>query len=180
VTPGEYQKARPEVRRSIAGIPQALRVDLRACVVGEAPWPLFIHGPAGVGKTCAGLCLLDYAGGEYHTAAGLCALLIQSQQGRLEWHHEGYGGTLWPEKLWQRLRRAPLVVLDEIGGRDRISEHHYEAVKTLLDERAGRPLLVMSNLSVPEIERLYDDRIASRLAAGTVVELTGQDRRLAR
>lgn len=156
-----------------------LRQEIRKLVAGESPWPLLLDGKVGTGKTCAALCLLDYAGGEYYTVAGLCSTLIQSQQGRLEWSHEGRGGTLWPEKLWAKLAAAPLVVLDELGCRDKPTDAHYEAVKTLIDERHGKPFVVISNLTLDRIEALYDDRVSSRLAAGTVFTLSGQDRRIA-
>jgi DNA replication protein DnaC len=151
-------------------------------VAGEAPWPFFCHGPAGTGKTCAALCLLDHlaGGGEYHTAASLAELLAQAQQGRLTWYREGYGGTVWPEKVWEGVRRECLVVLDELGAREKVSDHQYECVKRLLDERQGRPLVALSNLDLQALARVYDDRIASRLAAGTVLRLEGEDRRLAR
>ncbi len=104
---------------------------------------------------------------------------IQSQQGRLEWSHEGRGGTLWPERFWARLAAAPLVVLDELGCRERASDAHYEAVKTAIDERQGKPLVAITNLAIDQIATLYDDRISSRLAAGTVLTLGCGDRRIA-
>jgi hypothetical protein len=121
------------------------------------------------------LCLLDYAGGRYWTAAGLCDTLIRAQSGRLQWSNGGYGGTHWPEDVWKSVGAAPLVVLDEIGSRTP-SDFAYETVKRVLDEREGRPLVVVSNLALEAITRLYDDRVASRLAAGTVVEVVGGSR----
>src|SRR5262249_12878111 len=82
--------------------------------------------------------------------------------------------------LWERIANAPLIVLDEIGSKERVSDHHYETVKGVLDKRHGRPLICISNLNLDEIKNVYDDRIASRLAAGTVFELLGEDRRLFR
>lgn len=146
-------------------------------MTGKLPWPLFLHGPAGTGKTCTGLCLLDFAGGEFYTVAGLCSTLIQAQQGRLEWSHEGRGGNLWPEQVWDRIAKAPLLVLDDLGGRDKVTDAHYETVKTAIDERHGKPFVVTSNLSLKKISALYDERIFSRLSAGTVLHLEGQDRR---
>lgn len=166
------------IPRSPARIDEALRAKIRGAINGELPWPLFVHGPAGTGKTCAALCVLDFAGGSYFTTAGLCSIVVQAQQGRLEWTHEGRGGTIWPEKLLARISGLPFVILDEIGGRDRVSDHHYEAVKTLLDVRQGKPLMVLSNLGLSEIEKVYDDRIASRLATGTIVRVDAKDRRL--
>lgn len=166
------------ILRRLADVDPDVRRYLRGLVLGELPWPLFLYGPAGVGKTCAALCLLDHAGGEYLTAAGLAAQLIEAQQGRLSWSHEGRSGSLWPETLWGRWQRAPLMVLDELGARERVSDHHYEAVQRMLDERLDSPLVCISNLDGEGIARVYDDRILSRLAAGTVVHFQGKDRRI--
>jgi DNA replication protein DnaC len=172
------RRYRPEIERSIDEIPQALRVEIRAVISGEKPWPLFMCGSLGTGKTCAALCLLDYAGGDYYTVPGLCAKLNQSREGHLEWSHEGHGGRIFPEQFWNRFRMASLIVLDEIGLRERASEAQYEAVYTAIEERAFKPLVVCSNLGAGDIERIYDGRIFSRLTRGTVVEIKGPDRRL--
>jgi DNA replication protein DnaC len=169
---------KPQISRTIAEVDKTLREALRATAFGELPWPLFIHGPAGTGKTCAALSLLDHAGGEYFTSASLCEKVIDAQQERLSWSHEGRSGILWPEMFWRAIAREPLVVLDELGTRDKVSDHGYETIKRLLDERQGRPLIAISNHSLETLERIYDDRVASRLATGTVVELQGADRRL--
>lgn len=174
------QRHLPRTPRTLAGIDPALRRIIRSLVGGELPWPLFLTGKPGTGKTCALLCLLDHAGGDYHTVRGLHAMLIRAEQGRLEWYDNGRGGTLWPERVWAGLAKAPLVVLDELGCREKVSDAHYETVKQVIDERHGKPFAVVSNLAIGEIATVYDDRIFSRLAAGTVVELAGEDRRLAR
>ncbi len=158
-------------------MPTALRLAIRRLITAEAPWPLVLTGPPGVGKTCGALVLLDYSGGAYYTVRGLNALMIQSQHGRLEWTHEGRGGTLWPEKLWAKIAREPLVVLDELGVRG-VTDFHYENVQQLIEERNQRPLVVISNSPLADLARVYDDRIASRMAAGTVLHLEGDDLRL--
>ena len=177
----------PGLVRDPAAVEPALEDGLRRLVAGEADWPLFVHGPAGTGKTCACLCLLDHCdGGVYHTAASLCSVLIEAQQGRLTWRFAGAvnaaAAVAWhrvvTEQFWGWLGRAPLVVLDELGSRDKVTDHHYDAVKRVLDERHGKPLAVASNHPLAALAKLYDDRVASRLAAGTVVRLQGRDRRL--
>ncbi len=170
----------PAASRCLSEVDPSLRGELRRLAVGESPWPLFLHGLPGRGKTAAVLCLLDHAQGRtrYHTAADLADLLIRAQQGRL-WDEEDRDQvTVWPSDFWAALRKASLVALDEIGARNVVSDHHYECVKRVLDERHGLPLAVVSNLDLGEIGRLYDARIASRLAAGTVVHLKGRDRRV--
>lgn len=148
---------------------------------GKAPWPLFIHGPAGVGKTCAGLLLCDYAvNADYFSVIGLTERLLQAIGGRLSEFYPEAGKSIdvTPEKLWERLRGRSVVVLDELGSRTQVSDFHYETVKRLLDLRENRPFVVLSNLDLGKIATIYDDRVASRLGAGTVVKLLGDDRRL--
>lgn len=150
------------------------REAIRCCVNGESPWPLLLYGPAGVGKSCAGLVLCDYAAGCYWTMPDLCDQLIQIQKGHLRGEH----GIILPRNFWNGIAASPLLVLDEIGCRERASDHHYECLKAALDARHGRPLLAISNLDPAALARVYDDRIVSRLAAGTILALGGKDRRI--
>lgn len=169
-------KILPAVQRSIAEIDKTVRDTIRSLVDGEAPWPLFLHGPAGTGKTCAGLCLVDHTPGSmYWTLSKLCSHLIEVQHDRVT-NSAGYHVTI--EKFWNSVSAAKVVVLDEIGCRDRVSDHVYEAAKTVLDVRHGKPLVCVSNLELEKLEALFDDRIASRLCEGTVMKLGGKDRRL--
>ena len=131
--------------------------------------------------------MLDYAASRYqyshpnhtayHTATGLAEALIEAQQGRLLYERPS-AETLWPDAFWKLMERRSLVVLDELATRERVSDHAYDSVKRLIDTRFGLPLVVLSNVSIARIGEVYDDRIASRLAAGTVVCIKGRDRRL--
>lgn len=168
----------PEISRTLAGIDKDVRLAIRQTVSGESPWPLFVHGPAGCGKTCAALCLLDYAGGGYYVASELCSRMIDAQHGHVTFSSNGRSGNVWPGDIWKWIDLAPLIVLDELGSRDRVSDFAYETIKRVIDRRACRPFVVLSNWGLAEIGRLYDDRIASRLAAGTVIHLDDMDRRL--
>jgi DNA replication protein DnaC len=165
------------VDRSLGKIDKALVQALRALCSAQSDWPLFLFGPVGTGKTCAALCLLDRAGGSYYAVNGLTEKIIRCMDGRETWYKAGHGGTLWPEMLWKEISEAPLFVLDELGSRERVSDHHYETVKGVLDKRQGQPLICVSNLDLAAIAEVYDDRIASRLAGGTVFHLDGNDRR---
>ena len=62
--------------------------------------------------------------------------------------------------------------------RQRVSDYGYGSVKRLIDQREGKPLLVLSNLGIDAVSRLYDDRISSRLGGGTLVRVGNRDRRL--
>jgi DNA replication protein DnaC len=157
-----------------------LAAAMRACVTGEAPWPLFAFGGAGVGKTCAALYLCDRVHGPcmYRDYAALCEELRQAKMGELWTSGTHEDSRVWPEDVWGRWAAAALAVLDEIGTRNVVTDHQYETLKTALDRRERRPLVLLSNLQLDDIARVFDDRIASRCAAGTVVHVVGPDQRL--
>lgn len=159
--------------------PAVLEV-FRGLVSARLSWPLFLHGPAGTGKTSAALALLDYVAGEgfFYTANGLADEQIEASKGVLSWHREGLSGTLTLDMLRRQLGRADLVVVDELATRERVNDWPYQCLLDLLDRRRALPLIVMGNHDLSTVERIYDDRIASRLAAGTVLHLQGRDRRL--
>lgn len=168
----------PDKDRLLTMLPHGLTKALCSLTRGEAPWPLFLHGPPGVGKTCIGLLLLDFAGGFYHTASTLAEDVILAGKGQL--YYEGSHHAVSQKALWKAFRETALVVLDEVGSRSKVADWHYECTKRLLDEREVRPLVVISNLDLDQIAQVYDDRVASRLAAGTVLACQGEDLRLKR
>ena len=165
----------PNKVRTVAKIEPELLALMRELLSGRWSWPLFLFGSAGTGKTCAALCLLDCLGGRYYALPNLLDDLIQAMQGRL---YTATGYKMFPEGIWQRVVEAPLVVLDEIGCREKVSDAHYEALKRLLDFRDGCPLVAISNLEPEALRRLYDDRVYSRLMKGVVWDASGKDRRL--
>jgi DNA replication protein DnaC len=153
---------------------------MRKLIQAEAPWPLVLVGAVGSGKTCAALCLSDAAGPEaiYWTVEAFHAALVQARNGKFI--REGYVDS-WrvpAQTLWQEWADAPLVVLDELGVRGAVSDPQYETTKRAIDSREGKPAVFISNVGLNALAKLYDDRIASRLAAGTVFHLDTEDRRL--
>ena len=142
-------------------------------VAARKRWPLFLTGDVGSGKTCAALCIIDSWGGWYLTVPGFLERLILAQKGGLT-YSTGYARTL--DELWRDVQHTNLLVLDELGGREKVSDHHYESVKRLMDVREGKPSVYISNLSLSELGKVYDDRIASRLVFGTTVTLKGDQR----
>lgn len=167
----------PAKARAIEEVREPLRSQIRAVLHGEAPWPLALVGDAGAGKTCAALCVCDLTGGAaYTTASDLCRMVRDGQEGRLT---STVGYVYHDQDVWNGWRQATVAVLDELGIREKASDFQYETAKKAIDERLENelPLIVVSNLPLQEIARVYDDRIASRVGSGTVIECKG-DRRI--
>lgn len=161
----------PEKDRQLSLLSAQLRTLIRECVAGAQPWPLLLWGTPGTGKTCAGLVLLDYAGGMYFPAQTLANEIAAAYRNELRFSAKA---------IWGEVAKTSLVVLDEIGARSKVTDHQYDCLKRVLDDREGKPLVCISNLDLESIAQVYDDRIASRLAAGTVGHVVGEDRRLKR
>lgn len=175
--------------RVISGIAPEIRTGMREVVAGRSRWPLVMLGPAGLGKTSAALCMLDVSRGTavYETAATLTDTFRWAELGKLSGQQDSPGrldfgwenSTPTAALLLKRIEVASLVVVDELGCRDKVTDHHYETVKKVIDRRAGKPLVVVSNLAAKALAAVYDDRIVDRLWAGTVIEFAGKSRRLA-
>lgn len=79
--------------------------------------------------------------------------------------------------FWRKLRTCDLVCVDELGTKA-ATDHRYDSLLRLLDERAGRPLILTGNLEpVDKLGEVYDDRVHSRILAGTIIEVCGDDQR---
>jgi DNA replication protein DnaC len=183
-------KPRPVVLRSkpreIANVDPVLKDVLRNLVRGQAAWPLFLHGQPGTGKTCAALALLDHLWewqGQFATATELTSRVMVTFGSREPFDWRPFGPYrdegCHPSGMPKNNQGSLLVVLDELGTREKVTDTHYETVQRVIDLReGGLPLILISNLTIVGIGRVYDARIASRCEAGTVVELGGSDRRV--
>ena len=164
----------PDKARTRIGIEPNLYASIREVAHGRSPWPLYLHGPAGVGKSCAGLMLLDYCCGfnEYWTLLGLRNELIDADKGRV-WTGGISPTQVSPRTIRHSIRLGQLVVLDEVGSTQQgVTNFHYDTLKEVLDVREGKPLVLLSNRGPAELERIYDDPVASRCKAGTTLDLT--------
>lgn len=157
--------------RDMQRAPEQLRRAFNECA-SENTWPLFIHGPAGTGKSCFLWCLFDIARSPryYTTASDLAETTLHriNEFGQVShfWRVE------WPRKRF--------VFIDEIGARSKVSDYAYDTLKRAIDGRHGLPLVCASNLTLKQIAEVYDDRVSSRLAEGRVVSSGQVDRRLKR
>ncbi len=159
----------PKVFRSMGMVDPGMVDVFRELVSGQSPWPLYLHSPVGSGKTRAALCLCDFADtAAYWSVDSLCDFVMKDP----------------PDDVraeWGRLKhRSALAVLDEIGQRDKVGDLHATTLQGFLDRReqhAESVGIYISNIDPADLGGLYDDRIVSRLLAGTVHHLQGDDRR---
>lgn len=163
--------------REIELIRPELRLIFKKLILGQSRWHLYMHGTPGGGKTCAALCMLDYTPDPcvYWTMNDLHNDVAKARLGEL-WTESYPPQKITEKEIFSRIVKANLVVIDEIGMRNNVSDVHYDALKKTIDLRYGKPLVVIGNPDLDGIEQIYDARIRSRLYAGTLTELT-TDRR---
>lgn len=147
---------------------------LKACSYGNMRWPLYLNGPPGTGKTCAGILMHIMFSGWIGSCMELCGLHDDSKINRLV---SATGSKYNQREWWHHWRSMPLTVVDEIGLRSD-SDARYETIFTALEDRGGAPSIYISNLPMDAIREVYDRRITSRLEGGTVFVLDGPDRRV--
>lgn len=167
-----------ETPREIALVDDKLKNAFRDLLLAKVSWPLFIHGKPGTGKTCGALALCDFVrSAVYTTVHDLMDAVFLSFRGSIAMSWKPYGRYVEIEN--ERPIGSQLVVLDELGTRERVSDTQYDTVKKVLDIREHLPVILISNHPIDRIAEIYDARIASRCEAGTIVELEGGDRRTA-
>ena len=171
---GEWH-VRSKKTHSFDGIAKAVVEDIGRCLFGQSPWPLVLIGQAGTGKTCAALCVLDRVGGTYQELRDLADLVNRARTGEL--YYEGANGRrVYPQDVWDSWERSNVTVLDEIAIRTP-TDAQYETIKRALDLREEKPSIVICNIALDQLFEAYDDRIVSRLSAGTIVNMPKKDRR---
>lgn len=80
--------------------------------------------------------------------------------------------------IWDRLARPKLLVVDDLGV-GQASESAYAILWRLADLRQKLPTIYTSNLTPEQLRDQYDERIASRVCCGVLIELVANDRRIA-
>ena len=145
----------------------SLRTVLAELSRGLRKWPLLLQGDVGTGKTLAALCLCDWVRrASYYTIERACSIVMGDDRDELV--------------FWDRIASDDLIVIDELGGREKVGDLHYSTLKQILDTREAegeKRAIYITNLTIERLTELYDDRVCSRLCFGSRFELTGIDRR---
>lgn len=188
--------ARVDVVRSIAQIDESLRAKLRSLIGGHLPWPLYMWGESGLGKTSAALCILDHCGKDSNRGtcspeivewmAGfidirtIAGVRINCDKGKIWWASDERTETTSWSTLMKVIERQPVTVLDEIGVGREAADFKLDTLIEVLDRRANRPVkpfIVTGNVPPSQIAEIYDDRVADRILCGTVAKMEGTTRR---
>ena len=143
-------------------------LDAQLASTNTAPkFPIYLNGDVGRGKT--GLAAVLYRIARRPIWRRADTFLLDLSMGRSD---QTYRTEL------RKAGEASLLVLDDLGVR-RPSEGMFHLLFDVLELRKSLPTVITSNKSLDELCEVYTDgRIYSRLAAGTVLTLTGDDRRI--
>jgi len=135
---------------------------------GKVYNPLFIHGPAGMGKTH-----LLHAIGHAATAEGLDALYVSAEQFTNELVSAIRGGKT--EEFRRKYRSVDILMVDDVqffGGKERTRENFFHTFNAL--HAANRQVAVTCDCppqSIPQIQ----EQMRSRLEWGLVTDLQPPD-----
>lgn len=123
---------------------------------------LFITGPSGAGKTHLAVRIIRTHDGRFVNWPSLL----------FEWKLSFRSGG---DAAIQRAMTAKRLVLDDLGS-ERPTDFAIDSANVMISNRyeGNLPTIITSNLTLPQIGRVYGDRIASRIAEmGKSVTLTG-------
>lgn len=147
---------------------------------------LFICGPAGTGKTRLLYAIAremhvhnskkpDFMPGTLATDGIIPAIELCKQMAGVM---AAYGADE-ELKAIKNLINKPTLLIDDLGT-EKTTDYIKQNLQYVISEREawGRATAITSNLKLRELADKFDDRIASRLAGGQVIQLVGADYRL--
>ncbi|MBQ8184050.1 MAG: ATP-binding protein [Clostridia bacterium] len=129
----------------------------------------FFSGGTGLGKTHLALAVFNKVTQSgysvyYNTASSIIKQLEKERFGRSA------------ESLEEEIEKNDLVIIDDLGAE--FSTPFAQATVNELINNAmlsGKPMIIISNLSVDELENRYGQRVVSRLNSFEVIEFMGED-----
>jgi DNA replication protein DnaC len=166
--PGRYQDARLD--DFSAGVRNPVTAWLDRPTDG-----LFVSGNCGTGKTHLGAAIARHLISKSIPVKFLrCADLFRDIREMFK-SNSPYAES----ELMTPLEKCRVLILDDLGAGS-LSDCERRYSLELIDARLSkvRPTIVTSNWNLEQIEKLMDDRIASRLSGFALLELVGKDRRI--
>lgn len=128
-------------------------------------FPIYIHGDTGTGKTSLAGLLYQNAESPVWRRCDDFLLSLATTRSDASFRVEQTKAT-----------HCSCLFLDDIGLRTP-TESMQQILFDLLEMRKSKPTVITSNHSPEDLALVYDDRITSRILAGTILMLSGCDRR---
>ena len=141
---------------------------------------IVITGLVGVGKTHLLECVVSEAVSKNYFVNYTTAFNFNQEM--LEYHL----ADLKDKKvIMDKYLNCDLLCIDDLGTENILKNVTVEYLYLILSERLnkGKPIIITTNLSLEQIERVYDDRILSRLThklTGLLINFEGEDLRNSR
>ncbi len=129
----------------------------------------FFCGGTGLGKTHLALSVLNNLTQSgytvyYNTAGAIVKAMEKERFGRSN------------DSIEDEINEADLVIIDDLGA-EFTTAFSQAAVNEIVNDSilAGKAMIIISNLSVSELEEKYGQRLTSRLNSFEIIEFTGED-----
>ena len=157
--------------------------------INSKRFPVLMYGPTGCGKSCASAVLYcSYLHPKDHVPQWIgledfCRQIVTcrtSRDGRVEVPRFDGGPSIWrSEQEWFRIvSAAPVLFIDDVGLRQATDTTREICHKLFSQRTPQEPSFISSNLSPEQLKEVYDSRIVSRICQGTIIQVSGRDRRL--
>ena len=133
---------------------------------------LTLIGPTGCGKTHLAMAVGRQR--QNSIVFNMAEFAIQSQSEVSQWGMHGF------QKWIDNIRKSTEIVIFDDLGAEKMTDFIHQGFVWVVSYREAEmlPLIITTNKTIREISESIDDRIASRMAGGMVMELDGEDRRL--
>jgi len=164
---------------------------LNACLDNNT---VYLTGSCGSGKThlacylalsyfAESFCEKEYEDGSYYEPTKSVDFIIMPQlltSIKRSWEDkQAWKSDSTEEQIMNRCTKKHLLVIDDIAA-NKLSDWSRDVVYNIINERYlnMRPTIITSNLTLSELSAQLDDRIASRIADGVIIDMGEKDYRL--
>ncbi len=139
---------------------------------------LWLEGDVGTGKTTLAMLVSKRA---IETGHSVAIYSLPRLLARIRRTYDGEAGELSYLEFFRRLTSVDLLHIDDLGAEKR-SDWVLEQLYAIVDERyaSSLPMIVTTNLPIPELEEQIGQRTVSRLSETcTWIGVHGEDKRFA-
>ena len=148
--------------------------------MADAGHSIIFTGSCGTGKTHLAVCLMRRIWAQKYNADRDKTPIFKSYLDLLAAIKQSWTGNPADEYIWiNRLSNVPVLVFDDIGVGNH-TDWSRSIVYQVIDKRYRdcKQTIITTNLAIDKLSEVIDDRIASRLCDGIIIEMQGKDWRI--